>query len=106
MSGQETQRADISNITNADPCIVTTDSDHGFSTLDQVRLTGLNGMMPTPRGVDPLNNYRFEIVVTSGTQFSLKNPITHLNIDSTAFPPYVEGGSANVIATSFVYEGD
>ncbi len=104
--GQIAVRARISDITNSLPCTITTEEDHGFSTGDLIRLTDLNGMMPVARGEDPINNYRFEIVVTDTDTFYIRDPITHKDIDSTDYPPYVEGGSANRIATTFFYHGD
>lgn len=104
--GQIPQRANIVSITNSLPCQVTTDEEHGYATGDFVRLTDLNGAMPTPRGEDPLNNYRFKIVVTAVDTFYLKYPVTDLKVDSTAFPPYVTGGFCNLIARNFIYYND
>ncbi len=69
-------------------------------------MTDLNGAMPIPRGEDPLNNYRWKIIVTDLDKFTLKYPVTDLPVDSTLFPPYVEGGFCNLIETNFVYEGN
>ena len=104
--GQIPHRANIAAISNADPCEVTTTEDHGFSTHDFVRLTDLNGAMPNPRGVDPLNNYKFRIIVTGETTFTLQNPITHEAVDSSTYPPYVEGGYCNLVETTFFYHND
>ncbi len=101
--GQIPHRAEIANITNALPCVVTTIDPHGFSSLQFVRLTDLNGMMPVPRGMDEINNYRYRIIVIDDSNFSLQNPITCEPIDSTTFPPYVEGGSANRVPTDFYF---
>lgn len=102
--GQTPHRANITAITNAVPCAVTTTEVHGYSTDDFVRLTDLNGAMPIPRGEDPINNYRWQIIVTSTTSFTLKHPVTHLPVDSTNYPPYVSGGYCNLIETNFVYQ--
>jgi hypothetical protein len=105
--GQIPQRAQIFIITNSLPCTITTiEDEHGFNTGDQVRLTDLNGRIPYPRGEDPLNNAKFEIVVTLPDTFYLRDIITHKDIDSTLYPPYVTGGSANRVATTFIYHGD
>ena len=104
--GQTPHRADILSITNDLPCAVTTTEEHGYATFDFVRLTDLNGCMPTPRGEDPLNNYRFRIIVTGVDSFTLQDPITHQPIDSTNYPPYVTGGYCNLIETNFVYHND
>jgi hypothetical protein len=104
--GQIAHRVNIIDITNSLPCTITTEEEHGFSSGDLVRLTDLNGMMPVPRGEDPINNYKYEIIVTGVDTFYIRDPITHKDIDSTNYPPYVEGGSANRIATTFFYYGD
>ncbi len=106
MSGQVPHRADITGITSGYPCEVTTTEEHGFSTGNFVRLTDLNGAMPVPRGEDPLNNYRFKILVTGTNSFKIKYPVTDEYVDSTNYPPYVTGGYCNLIETSFVYHGD
>lgn len=107
--GQIPHRLSITDITNADPCVVTVSevlADEGFATGNFVRLTDLNGAIPTPRGVDPLNNYRWKIIVTGASTFTLKHPVTDEDVDSTNFPPYVEGGYCNLIETEFFYHGD
>lgn len=106
MAGQESHRALISNITNSDPCSVTTTEDHGYSSLSFVRLTDLNSAIPVLRGMDQLNNRKFRITVTTSSSFTLQDPITFENIDSTTFPPYVEGGRCNLVEDDFIYEGD
>ena len=106
MPGQAAKRADISSITNASPCEITTSAAHGFSSLDVVRLTDLNGNIPVARGMDPLNRLSWEIVVTGSTTFTLRDPITHEDIDSTGYTAYVSGGYCNQIATQFTYSGD
>lgn len=101
--GQLPDRAAIVNITNALPCEVTTDGPHFFPNKCFVRLTDLNGMMPVPRGEDPLNNYRFRIIVTDVDKFTLQYPITFLPVDSRNFPPYVTGGSCNLVQPTFIF---
>ena len=101
--GQTSHRVNIVGISNNNPCEITTDIDHGYKNFDFVRLTDLNGAMPEPRGEDPLNNYRFRIIITSLTTFTLQDPITYRGIDSTLFPPYVSGGFCNLIETNFEY---
>lgn len=104
--GQTPHRANITAISNAVRCEVTTDEEHGYSSGDFVRLTDLNGAMPTPRGEDPLNNYRFRIIVTGVTTFTLQDPITHDYIDSTNYTPYVEGGYCNLITQTYEYNAE
>lgn len=106
MSGQAVHRSNITSITAALPCVVTTELAHEFYTGQQVRLTDLNSCMPVLRGVDQLNNQRFEIVVTGATTFFLRDPITHEDIDSRTFPPYVTGGYCTLLEQEFIYNGD
>lgn len=102
--GQAEARYGITAISNADPCSVTVDDDHGYTTGDYVRLTDLNSRMPTLRGMDQLDTKRFKVVVTGDTTFTLRDPVSDEDIDSTDFVTYVEGGSCNKIATTFDYE--
>lgn len=104
--GQIPRRANIVNITNSPQCEVTTEEEHGYPSFAFVRLTDLNGAMPVPRGEDPLNNYRFRIIVTGLNSFKLQDPITHQWIDSTLYPPYVTGGYCNLIERNYIYYND
>lgn len=104
--GQIPRRANIVNITNSNPCVVTTEEEHGYSTFDFVRLTNLNGAMPIPNGSDPLNNYRFRIIITGVSSFALQDPITYDGIDSTNYTPYAHGGYCNLIEHNYVYYND
>jgi len=101
--GQITRRKNILNISNSFPCEVTTDGAHEFATKDFVRLTELNGCMPIPHGEDPLNNYKFRIIVTDTDKFTLEYPISFIGVDSTFFTPYVVGGSVNLVQKTFIY---
>jgi hypothetical protein len=101
--GQLTERVRITNITNSSPTEVTTETEHGFSTGQFVRLTELNGAIPIPHGEDQLNNMRFKIVKTSNTTFYLYYPVTNQPVDSTTYPPYVLGGSCNLVQSQFIY---
>ena len=89
--GQATSHATISGITQADPCVVT-HSAYTFQTNQIVRITDLGNTGVSDRGMGPLNNNRFRIVVLSATTFSLKDVITGEPIDSTTFTAYVSGG--------------
>ncbi len=104
--GQIPHRSAITNITNAFPCVVTIEDDIELSSGDFVRLTGLNGMMPIPRGMEPLNNYRFKVELVDATSFKLKHPVTDKYVNSTNYPPYVTGGSCNKIEPNFIFYGD
>ena len=89
--GVSSRHANITAISQADPCVVTHDT-YTFQTNQIVRLTDLGADMPVARGMDELNNKRFRIVVLGATTFSLKDPISGEPIDSTAFVAYVTGG--------------
>jgi hypothetical protein len=101
--GQSTARSDISAMTNASPCLVTTSAAHGYSTGNFVRITDLNGGMPVPRGEDQINRNRYRIVVTDTDKFTLEDPITFEDIDSSTYAAYVTGGYVNLIQTDFEY---
>ena len=85
-------RASISGVTQADPCVVTTSAVHGYQTGQIVRITDLGSDMPTARGMEQLNNNRYKIVVLSTTTFSLQDPVSGEDIDSTAYTAWVSGG--------------
>lgn len=104
--GQLPHRAEILSISIGFPCIITTTAAHGYNTFDFIRLTNLNGMMPSPQiGADQLNNNRYRIIVTGTDTFKIQDPITFLDIDSTNFPPYTSGGKANLIENTFFFYG-
>jgi hypothetical protein len=104
--GQTAMRSNITGITNANPCVVSIDENPGYVTGHFVRLTDLNGCMPTPRGEDPLNNYRWKITLLADTEFYLKHPVTDEAVDSTNYTPYVSGGYCNLVETNFFYHGE
>ena len=91
--GQSDLHATISNITQADPCVIT-HSAFTFQDDQIVRITDLGNVGPnaTARGMDELNNNRYKIVVINSTSFSLKDVISGEPIDSTSFTAYVSGG--------------
>lgn len=93
--GVTSYRSDISAVSQADPCVVTTSAAHGYSTGQIVRITDLGDVGPNAadRGMDEINNKRFKIVVIDTTNFSLQDPVTGEAIDSTSYTAYVSGGS-------------
>lgn len=101
--GQVPRRSNVLSISNSNPCSVEIDANPGYVTGSFIRLTDLNGAMPNPRGEDPINNGRFRIVLTSDVTFNLHDPITHDPINSSNFPPYVEGGYCNLVDQTFFY---
>lgn len=77
----------ISNITQANPAVVTTTSSHGWTTGDTVDLSDLVGM-------DEANDQQFKIEVLSATTFALQDRLTAEDVDGTGFEEYEEGGYA------------
>lgn len=103
--GQIPHRSVIQAVSLSFPCVITTVDAHGYFTYDFVRLTNLNGCMPFPHGVDPLNNNKYRIIVIDDQTFKIQNPITFEDIDSSNFAPYTEGGNANLVENNFFYYG-
>jgi len=104
--GQVPRRSTILSVSIGYPCVITTTEAHGYTSFQFVRLTNLNGCMPHPHGCDQLNGYRFRIVVLGDDTFKLQDPITFVDIDSTNFPPYTEGGNCNLIEHNYIYYND
>jgi len=94
----------ISAVTAADPCVVTTTAVHGLTTGQMVRITDLGNDMPTERGMEQINNKRFKVIVLSTTTFSLQDPITGLDIDSTLYTAWVAGGRVTLVSRDISYE--
>jgi len=107
MSGQAVFRANISNISQAEKCQVTTTSAHGFSTGQLVRITDLGpvGRKAVDRGMNRIDGQEYNIYVDSTTTFLLRDPISLEYVDSTNYVAYVSGGQATVEQTTFEYEG-
>ena len=93
--GATAYRASITAVSKEDPCLVTTSAVHGYTTGQLVRITDLGPVGPnaTDRGMDELDGNRYKIVVTTTTKFSLQDPVTGVDIDSSAFVTYVTGGN-------------
>ncbi|MCH8015541.1 MAG: hypothetical protein IH917_02825 [Acidobacteria bacterium] len=80
------QELAISAITQANPAVVTTSSDHGLVTGDQIRITGVVGMTE-------VNDREFVITVVDADEFSLNGE------DSTGHTAYVFGGVVFLLGT-------
>ncbi len=78
-------RVGISAITQANPCVITTDADHNLITGQIVRIH-----VPKNYGMIPLNNRLFSVTVLSDTTLSLQ--VTQIppaiNVNSTDFPAF------------------
>jgi len=107
--GASETRTTITGITQADPCVVTAVA-HGLTSGSLIRITDLGPMAPTARGGNELNDNRYKVVVLTDDTFSLQDPITGEDIDSTAYVAWVVGGSVNLIthirsaSTEFSYD--
>lgn len=104
-AGQTPNRALISNVTNASPCVVVTTADHEYESNDFVRITDVNSSIPVLRGMDQINNKKFRVIKINDTSFFLQDSITFKGIDSTDFTPYVLGGRCNLVEAVFQYNG-
>lgn len=79
-------RIPISNVTNANPAVVTTTVDHNLTTGQVVRIN-----VPQGWGMTQMNHVQAIITVLSPTTFSLQKsqtPPSYINIDSTSFFPF------------------
>jgi hypothetical protein len=79
-------RSSISAITQANPCVVTTSTNHKMTTGQVARLH-----VPVNYGMVPLNNKTYSITVLSPTTFSLQItqvPVA-INVDSRLFPAFM-----------------
>lgn len=92
-------RSAISGITQANPCVVSTETNHELVTGAVVRLH-----VPAAYGMIPLNNGSYSITVLSPTSFSLQSTQVPpaKNINSTNYPAFVTpanpGFTAEVIS--------
>lgn len=82
------QRIKITNITKANPAVVTTDVAHGLSTVDTAQIIDMIA------GMEEINDVSDTITVLTTTTFQLDN------VNSTNFKAYLSGG--NVFPTSVV----
>jgi len=88
----------ISGVSAANPCVVTTSTDHGYQTNQQVKITDLGDVGVTNRGMEELDGKTFGITVINNTTFSLYDVSTGDAIDSTSYTAYVSGGSVIMIS--------
>jgi hypothetical protein len=72
----------ISDVTNANPAVVTTSANHTLRNNDRVSISGVGGMTE-------LNGNNYEISVLTDTTFELKG------IDSTGYGSYTSGGTVS-----------
>lgn len=83
-----TYTLNITNITQANPGIFTTNVAHGLSTGRVVKIAQVCGMTQ-------INNQVAEVVNISATTFSLRNIATAVGIDTSAYTAYASSGVVN-----------
>lgn len=71
----------VTGVTNANPGVVTTNLNHGFTTGQIINISGMVGPIA-------LNNTPLTIIVLSPTSFSIGVNTTNTSI----YPPYISGG--------------
>lgn len=90
--GATSYQSSISAVSKADPCVVTTSAAHGYATGDIVRISNLGDVGAVDYGMDQLAGNRYKIVVLTTTTFSLQEPVSGDDIDSTNYDTYSSGG--------------
>lgn len=73
----------ITGATKADPCVITTNTNHGYSNGDEVRILSVGGM-------EELNAINYTIANKTATTFEL------VGIDSSAYTAFTSGGEGRV----------
>lgn len=91
---QSTQgAATITNITQANPGVVTTSTAHGYTNGDEITITGVVGMTQ-------VNGHTYFVTVTDSTHFSI-------GVDSSGYTAYTSGGtSENTVINQVVSIND
>jgi len=79
----------ITGITQANPAVVTS-AGHGLVDGQWVKLAAVAGMTQ-------VNGRTFKVDVLTANTFSLLDPLTDANINSTGYPAYTSGGTASAI---------
>lgn len=82
----------ISNITQADPGVVTTASSHGFSNNDPVKMFNVGGMTS-------LDKDTFYVSNKTSTTFELVDEFGN-NVDTSGFDAYTSGGEVHKLVTT------
>lgn len=80
LAGTSVTSKNISAITKANPCKITTSASHGYETGDEIHVASAGGMTE-------LNNRRFQITVVDADEFTLNEE------NSTNYTTYTSGGT-------------
>lgn len=87
---QQTEAAKtITNITAADPAVVTTSASHGYSNGEEVYISGVVGMTE-------VNNRNFKVANVTGTTFELQT-MDSVDLDASGYTAYSSGGSSYLV---------
>lgn len=80
----------ISDITQANPGVITTTADHNLTTGQVVRIH-----LPQPYGMQQLNNVLAQITYLSATTFSIQSSQVPMvvNIDTSVYDPFTNVGT-------------
>lgn len=88
-------RTNIVGITQANPCVVTTDANHGLFTGNVVRLN-----VPITYGPVQLNNLAVQALVLSTTTFSCWYSLPNgVSVNSTLYPAFVTPTNPGFLAS-------
>ena len=82
----------ITGISQSNPGVVTTALAHGYSTGNEVFITGVKGMVQ-------VSQRSYLIAVTGANTFQLINPLTGAGVNTAGYFPYVSGGTVGRIYT-------
>jgi hypothetical protein len=80
----------ISGATQADPCVITTSTSHGYTDGDEVSIASVVGMTE-------LNNRRYIVANKTATTFEIQDQFTGVDVDSTAYTAYGSVGTSSKI---------
>ena len=89
----------VTNITQANPAVVTTDIAHGYSNGDLIDLRDIVSVQNIPPAaltqMDSLNGQRFKAANVTADTFELQtDEVTPVDIDTTNYTAYSSGGTA------------
>jgi len=88
----------ITNITQANPAVVTFDDGHGLEDYEELQIDGVVGMTE-------LNGFRYQILVVDETSVSLQT-LSNEAVDSSGFTAYSSGGEASLFYVRLVQSAD
>ena len=94
LHSHDARHISISNITRANPAVVTTVGGHGLRNLDEIEISGVAGMTE-------VNDGRFHVIWISYTSFSLQR-LDNTAVDSTGYTAYSSGGIVDPLFTEIV----